>query len=133
MPCFLKVMVGSKSVADAAALSPGPESCTSMSTDVSVDEVDAHRALRAGGLGGVLHEVGQDALHQVRASVGERPARVETTESRCRVDAPLQRDPLGHERVDVNGFEHHRGIAGSEKARTRRSSASISLTTICAA
>ena len=34
------------------------------------------------------------------------------TESRCRVDAPLQRDPLGHERVDVNRFEHHRGIAG---------------------
>ena len=32
MPCFLKVMVGSNSVADAAALSPGPESCTSMST-----------------------------------------------------------------------------------------------------
>ena len=44
-----------------------------MSTDVSVDDNDAHRALCAGGLGGVLHEVGQDALHQVRASVGRRP------------------------------------------------------------
>ena len=74
---------------------------------------DAHRAVRAGGLGGVLQQVGQDALHQVRAGVGERPARVEPQlKVGVGVDAPLQRDPLGHERVDVNGFEHHRGIAG---------------------
>ena len=32
MPCFLNVIVGSKSVPDASALSPGPESCTSIAT-----------------------------------------------------------------------------------------------------
>ena len=32
MPCFLNVIVGSNSVPDAAALSPGPESCTSIAT-----------------------------------------------------------------------------------------------------
>ena len=114
MPCFLKVMVGSNSVAEASSLRPGPESCTSISTRSPSPRVStSDRAAGPGRLGGILQEVGQDPVHQVRARVHARTAVVEPEMIRhFGMHGPQQRDALGHERVDVEHFGMHRRLAG---------------------
>ena len=119
MPCFLKVIVGSKSVADASALRPGPESCTSIATwplwmrvTASTDP-PAPRRLR-----GILQQIGQDALHEIRSRVHARSARVEPEiVDRFGVRGPEQRHALGDERIDVEDFAVHRRLAGEFRER----------------
>ncbi len=73
MPCFLNEIDGSKSRLRASALRPGPESWTSTTASASRRAVVAeHRAAVAGGLGGILQQVGQDALHLVGVRPGGR-------------------------------------------------------------
>ena len=136
MPCFLNVIVGSNSVA-AASRAEARSGVVHLDDDALSRRAvvdDEHRAAGPGGLGGVLEQIGQDALHQIGVGVGARPRGIEP-ERDTSVDGmrrAQQRDALGDERVDVERFRTSPAArsANSENARTRRSSVSISLTTI---
>ena len=136
MPCFLNVIVGSKSVPDASVLSPGPVvySIATWPSDAGhrVRRDDEDRAAGTGRLGGILEKIGQDALHEIRARMHSWCLVIEPEMvDRLRMDGPQERHALGDERVHVQHFAVDRRLAGEfEKARTRRSSDSISLTTI---
>ena len=103
----------------------------------SVAVSDEHRAVRrrrlrrhsAAGWSGCPS---RDRPPRARADARSSSRR---SKRRLRMRAALQRHALGDERVDVQRLERHRSARwqNSENARTRRSSDSISLTTICAA
>ena len=133
MPCFLKVIVGSKSVADASSLMPGPESCTSMATSLPSDLVMAStdppgpaaspafcsRLVRMPFTrSGHACTRGTPASSRRAYAVSGCAGRSSDTRS---VTSALTSSTSGC----IGG-----SLENSEKARTRRSSESISLTTI---
>ena len=134
MPCFLNVIVGSNSVAAASSLKPGPESCTSIVTCSPPPRVCTRTvAARPGRLGGILQQVGQDPLHQVGAGVHTGTAVVEPKMVRHSRDAPAAAARRARSTSALTSRSSGwtgGSLAKSENARTRRSSESISLTTI---
>ena len=97
MPCFLKVIVGSNSVAETclAQAWPGIVNVDQHALALASGQ-DEDRAGRAGRLRRVLQQIGQDAVHHVRRRMRARAAVVEPEMIRHPgMHRAQQRDALG--------------------------------------
>jgi hypothetical protein len=70
------------------------------------------RALRSGRFGGILQEIGQDAIHHIRRRMRARTSLVEPKLIvHARMDGTQQRDAFGDYGIDVEDFGMHLRLA----------------------
>ncbi len=113
MPCFLKVIVGSNSVAGdlLAQARPGVVHIDHRAFSPSSGQHE-DRAARTGRLRRILQQIGQDPVDQVRRRVHARTVVVEPEPIRhARVRRTQQRDALADHGVDVELLGMHRRLA----------------------